>query len=57
MGKESEMREFDYSKLKAKTWNNEILIKVATIHEAKGRQELNLIQKPEELDRCFICYT
>lgn len=45
------MREFDYSKLKAKTWNNEILIKVATIHEAKGRQELYLIQKPEELDR------
>ena len=34
------MREFDYSKLKDKTWNSEILIKVASIHEAKGRQEL-----------------
>ena len=33
------MREFDYSKLKDRTWNNEILIKVANIHEAKGRQE------------------
>ena len=50
-GNELKMWEFDYSKLKAKTWNNEILTKVATIHEAKGRQELYLIQKPEELDR------
>ena len=45
------MREFDYSKLKDRTWNNEILIKVANIHEAKGRQELYLVQKPEELNR------
>ena len=45
------MREFDYSKLKDRTWNNEILIKVANIHEAKGRQELYLAQKPEELNR------
>jgi len=45
------MREFDYSKLKDKTWNSEILIKVANIHEAKGRQEFYLAQKPEELNR------
>ena len=45
------MREFDYSKLKEKTWNSEILIKVANIHEAKGRQELYLAQKPDELNR------
>lgn len=45
------MREFNYSKLKVKTWNNEILIKVANIHEAKGRQALYLAQKPEELNR------
>ena len=45
------MREFDYSKLKDRTWNNEILIKVANIHEAKGRQELYLVQKTEELNR------
>ena len=45
------MREFDYSKLKDRTWNNEILMKVANIHEAKGRQELYLVQKPEELNR------
>ena len=45
------MREFDYSKLKDKTWTNEILIKVANIHEAKGRQEAYLAKKPEELNR------
>ena len=45
------MREFDYSKFKYRTWNNEILIKVANIHEAKGRQELYLAQRPEELNR------
>ena len=45
------MREFDYKKLKDKSWNNEILIKVANIHEAKGRQELYLSQKPEDLNR------
>ena len=45
------MREFDYSKLKDRTWNNEILIKVANIHEAKGRQEDYFAQKPEELNR------
>lgn len=45
------MREFDYSKLKDRLWNSEILIKVANIHEAKGRQELYLVQKPEELNR------
>ena len=45
------MREFDYGKLKDRTWNNEILIKVANIHEAKGRQERYLFQKPEELNR------
>ena len=45
------MRLFDYSVLKNKTWDNEILGLVAQIHEYKGRQELYLRQKPEELDR------
>ena len=45
------MRSFDYSALKNKTWDNEILGLVAQIHEYKGRQELYLRQKPEELDR------
>lgn len=45
------MRSFDYSYLKNKTWNNEILGLVAQIHEYKGRQELYLKQKPEKLDK------
>ena len=45
------MRSFDYSNLKNKTWDSEILGLVAQIHEYKGRQELYLKQKPEELDK------
>ena len=45
------MREFDYRKLAARTWDNEILSYVAKIHEHKGRQELFLRQKPVELNR------
>ncbi len=45
------MREFDYSKLKDKKWNNEILMQVASIHESKGRQEFYISQKKVELNR------
>ncbi len=45
------MREFDYSKLKDRTWDNEILSYIAKIHEFKGKQELFLRQKPVELNR------
>ena len=45
------MRSFDYSDLKSKTWDNEILSLVAQIHEYKGRQELYLKQKPEKLNK------
>ena len=45
------MRLFDYTDLKAKHWDNEILGLVAQIHEFKGRQELYLQQKPAELER------
>lgn len=45
------MRLFDYAELKTKHWDNEILGLVAQIHECKGRQELYLQQKPEELKR------
>ena len=48
---EKEMRNFDYSHLKDRTWDNEILSYVAKIHEFKGRQELYLRQKPVELER------
>ncbi len=45
------MRIFDYSSLKEKTWDSEIISLVAQIHECKGKQEIYLRQKPEELDK------
>lgn len=45
------MRNFDYSKLVTRTWDNEILLYVAKIHEYKGKQELYIRQKPVELNR------
>lgn len=45
------MRSFDYTDLKTKQWDNEILGLVAQIHEYKGKQELYLQQKPKELER------
>jgi len=45
------MRIFDYSSLKSRTWDGEILGLVAQIHEFKGRQETYLKQKPVELSR------
>ena len=45
------MRIFDYSGLKSRTWDSEILGLVAQIHEFKGRQESYLKQKPTELNR------
>ncbi len=45
------MRNFDYSHLKDRTWDNEILSYVAKIHEFKGKQELYFRQKPVELER------
>ena len=45
------MRNFNYDKLRDRTWDNEILSYVAKIHEYKGKQELYLRQKPVELER------
>lgn len=45
------MRDFDYSKLRSRTWDSEIVGYVAQIHEYKGRQELYLKQLPDTLDR------
>lgn len=45
------MRVFDYMTLKEKAWDSEIINLVAQIHEYKGRQEVYLKQKPEELDK------
>ena len=45
------MRTFNYSILKDRKWDNEILGLVSQIHEYKGRQELYLKQKPAVLDK------
>ena len=45
------MRQFDYSELADRTWDNEIISYISKIHEYKGKQELFLRQKPVELDR------
>ncbi len=45
------MRSFDYSRLKERTWDTEILGLIAKIHECKGRQDLFIRQKPVELER------
>lgn len=45
------MRAFNYSLLKDKQWDSEILGLVAQIHEYKGRQELYLKQKPAVLKK------
>ena len=42
---------FDYSKLASRTWDKEVLNYIGLIHEFKGRQQLYLAQKPDELDR------
>ena len=44
------MRKFDYSNLKEKKWDAEILNYISEISEYKGRQELFLSQKPKVLD-------
>jgi Fic family protein len=45
------MRKFDYSKLKDRVFDKEIINYVGLIHEFKGRQQLYLEQKPEELSK------
>lgn len=45
------MREFNYMRLKERSWDGEILSLVAQIREHKGRQELFLRVKPIELER------
>ncbi len=44
------MRNFDYVSLKNEKWGSEIIGYIATIHEMKGRQDLYLKQKPEQVE-------
>jgi len=45
------MKEFNYKNLVERTWDKDILNYIGLIHEYKGRQQLYLEQKPEELDK------
>ena len=45
------MRNFNYSKIKDKKWDSEVLGLVASIYKYQGKQELYLKQKPEELNK------
>ena len=45
------MRDFDYSCLRGKTWDNEVINYLAGIHELKGKQGLYLRQKPGDVQR------
>lgn len=45
------MRGFNYSKIKDKKWDSEVLGLVASIYRYQGKQELYLRQKPEELNK------
>lgn len=45
------MREFEYEKLAERTWDKEVLNYIGLIHEYKGRQQLYLNQKAEELEK------
>lgn len=45
------MRTFDYSKLENLKLDSDIVFLLGRIHEAKGKQELFLAQKPKELDK------
>lgn len=44
------MRYFDYSELKNKTWDTDVLNLIAQIYRQKGKQELYLQQQPQELE-------
>ena len=45
------MRRFDYSFLKEKAWDNEIVGYLSQIHELKGKQMLYLRQKPADVEK------
>ena len=45
------MRRFDYSFLKEKAWDNEIVGYLSQIHELKGKQVLYLRQKPADVEK------
>ncbi len=45
------MRKFNYSKIKGKKWDSDILGLIAAIYKEVGKQELYLKQRPHELEK------
>lgn len=45
------MREFNYSKIRERTWDSDILGLVAAIYKEAGKQEMYRKQRPEELEK------
>lgn len=45
------MRNFNYSEIKDKKWDSELLSLVAAIYKEVGKQELYLKQRPDELEK------
>ena len=45
------MRTFNYSEIKEKMWDSEILGLIAAIYKEAGKQEMYLKQRPEELEK------
>lgn len=45
------MREFNYSLIRDKKWDSELLGLVAAIYKESGKQEMYLKQRPEELEK------
>ena len=45
------MREFNYSLIRDKMWDSELLGLIAAIYKEAGKQEMYLKQRPEELEK------
>ena len=45
------MREFNYSLIRERKWDSELLELIAAIYKEAGKQELYLKQRPEDLEK------
>ena len=45
------MRQFDYSALENKAWDNEVINYLSLIHEYKGKQSIYVQRRPSDLER------
>ena len=45
------MREFNYSKVREKKWDSDVLGLIAAIYKEAGKEEFYLKQRPQELEK------